>query len=208
MAPWAAVSNGSIRVGHVYHSGTRGHRLGVDHALPGDQVKGSPVTSVRQWFPGDVRTAVAQSHRADRSGGGTGRGSLDVLLATPLSTDRIVLSKWWGTYRIIPALALLPAIGSVFIAATEPTFPPASHGAWRDTRRSRLTSIDRIAHVCFPMACCWCRGRGYQFRPVAGHVDSSIGRAVAASVVCSRRLCLRVAHFPRNRHRHRSVDPG
>ena len=24
------------------------------------------------------------------------RGSLDVLLTTPLPTDRIVLSKWWG----------------------------------------------------------------------------------------------------------------
>ncbi len=52
------------------------------------------------------------------------RGSLDVLLATPLSTDRIVLSKWWGIYRVVPALALLPAIGAVLIAATEPTFPP------------------------------------------------------------------------------------
>ena len=38
------------------------------------------------------------------------RGSLDVLMTTPLPTDRIVLSKWWGAYRAVPALAILPAI--------------------------------------------------------------------------------------------------
>ena len=31
------------------------------------------------------------------------RGSLDVLMTTPLSTDRIVLAKWWGAYRVVPA---------------------------------------------------------------------------------------------------------
>ena len=33
------------------------------------------------------------------------RGSLDVLLATPLSTARIVMAKWWGAYRHVPGLA-------------------------------------------------------------------------------------------------------
>jgi ABC-type transport system involved in multi-copper enzyme maturation permease subunit len=42
------------------------------------------------------------------------RGSLDALLATPLSTASIVWGKWWGTYRRVPFLAVLPA----FLAGT------------------------------------------------------------------------------------------
>jgi ABC-type transport system involved in multi-copper enzyme maturation permease subunit len=38
------------------------------------------------------------------------RGSLDVLLATPLSTRQIVVGKWLGSYRRIPPLAILPAL--------------------------------------------------------------------------------------------------
>jgi ABC-type transport system involved in multi-copper enzyme maturation permease subunit len=36
------------------------------------------------------------------------RGTLDVLLTTPLSTRSIVLGKWLGTFRIVPLLAVLP----------------------------------------------------------------------------------------------------
>ncbi|MFO0906882.1 MAG: ABC transporter permease [Isosphaeraceae bacterium] len=36
------------------------------------------------------------------------RGTLDVLLSTPLSTRAIVLGKWWAHYRVVPWLALLP----------------------------------------------------------------------------------------------------
>jgi ABC-type transport system involved in multi-copper enzyme maturation permease subunit len=38
------------------------------------------------------------------------RGSLDVLLACPLSTRSIVWGKWWGAYRTIPRLCLLPGL--------------------------------------------------------------------------------------------------
>jgi ABC-type transport system involved in multi-copper enzyme maturation permease subunit len=38
------------------------------------------------------------------------RGSLDVLMTTPLSTTSIVLGKWWGTYRFVPFLAFGPGI--------------------------------------------------------------------------------------------------
>src|SRR5947199_1629228 len=47
------------------------------------------------------------------------RGSLDVLLATPLSTRSIVLGKWWGAFRGVPPLAVLP----VLIAAAMATHP-------------------------------------------------------------------------------------
>ncbi len=38
------------------------------------------------------------------------RGSLDVLLSTPLATSSLVLSKWFACYRLVPCLALLPAV--------------------------------------------------------------------------------------------------
>ena len=40
-----------------------------------------------------------------------GSGSLDVLLTTPLPVRSIVAGKWWGTFRTVPWLALLPALG-------------------------------------------------------------------------------------------------
>jgi ABC-type transport system involved in multi-copper enzyme maturation permease subunit len=38
------------------------------------------------------------------------RGSLDVLMSTPLTTREIVLGKWLGSFRVVPALAVLPAL--------------------------------------------------------------------------------------------------
>lgn len=38
------------------------------------------------------------------------RGSLDVVLTTPLSTMGIFWGKWWGTYRVVFLLAILPTL--------------------------------------------------------------------------------------------------
>jgi hypothetical protein len=38
------------------------------------------------------------------------RGSLEVLLSTPIPTRSIVLSKWCAYYRAVPAMAILPTI--------------------------------------------------------------------------------------------------
>ncbi len=60
------------------------------------------------------------------------RGSLDVLLTTPLSTRTILAGKWWGTYRTVPVLAVLPA---VMIAGAVTLFDPSTRwfaaGSWR-----------------------------------------------------------------------------
>jgi ABC-type transport system involved in multi-copper enzyme maturation permease subunit len=47
------------------------------------------------------------------------RGTLDVLLTTPMSTPAIVWGKWWGAFRTIPLLALLPALMTLGIGALE-----------------------------------------------------------------------------------------
>ena len=36
------------------------------------------------------------------------RGSLDLIMGTPLSTWEIVWGKWWGTFAMVPRLAILP----------------------------------------------------------------------------------------------------
>jgi ABC-type transport system involved in multi-copper enzyme maturation permease subunit len=36
------------------------------------------------------------------------RGSLEVIMTTPLTTQEIVWGKWWGTYAMVPRLAILP----------------------------------------------------------------------------------------------------
>ncbi len=43
------------------------------------------------------------------------RGSLDLLMSTPLSTRQIVVGKWLGSFRAVPPLAIMPAfmIGAI-----------------------------------------------------------------------------------------------
>ncbi len=51
------------------------------------------------------------------------RGSLDILLTTPLPTHVIVLGKWWATYRRALPLVVLPALSGLFVAAASPDRP-------------------------------------------------------------------------------------
>ena len=38
------------------------------------------------------------------------RGSLDILLSTPLSTFSILVGKWWGAFRLAPHVIFWPAL--------------------------------------------------------------------------------------------------
>ncbi len=50
------------------------------------------------------------------------RGSLDILLSTPLSTFSILVGKWWGAFRLAPHVILWPAIlGGILLW---------DHGSW------------------------------------------------------------------------------
>jgi ABC-type transport system involved in multi-copper enzyme maturation permease subunit len=56
------------------------------------------------------------------------RGSLDLLMATPLSSTKIVIGKWIGTYRHAPALAILP--GLVMLGASVRTHERWTWAVW------------------------------------------------------------------------------
>jgi ABC-type transport system involved in multi-copper enzyme maturation permease subunit len=53
------------------------------------------------------------------------RGSLDVLMAAPISTRAIVWGKWMGTYRLALWLAVLPGVAAAVIAGTCPDISPS-----------------------------------------------------------------------------------
>jgi ABC-type transport system involved in multi-copper enzyme maturation permease subunit len=79
-------------------------------------------------------------------------GSLDALLATPLSTRSILVAKWWGMYRRVLVLALAPLYAGFFTAATAPDVP-----VWFSSFRFPqpavpLTEEDRIYGTIFCVA--------------------------------------------------------
>jgi ABC-type transport system involved in multi-copper enzyme maturation permease subunit len=58
-----------------------------------------------------VTISAVTSLNEDRS-----RGVLDMLLTTPLSSSTIVLGKWFGTFRAVLLLAVLPVVTVVVLA--------------------------------------------------------------------------------------------
>ncbi len=109
------------------------------------------------------------------------RGSLDVLMTTPLATDRIVLAKWWGAYRVVPALALLPAIGALIVGFEEPEMLVSLTGAQQAP--DPLGWIDRVAFVCLPTALFLAQGAVVvSFGLALATWMRRVGRAIAVSV--------------------------
>jgi ABC-type transport system involved in multi-copper enzyme maturation permease subunit len=110
------------------------------------------------------------------------RGSLDVLLTTPLSTSAIVMGKWWGMYRRVLVLALLPLYAGVVIAVSLPSTP-----SWATPIGQRvfpLTAGDRIlAATCclgdFLASCAVIVSLGLALATWVRR----LGRAVALSVI-------------------------
>jgi ABC-type Na+ efflux pump permease subunit len=53
------------------------------------------------------------------------QGGLDVVLVTPLDSRRIVLGKWWGAFRIVPRLAILPGLLVLSLGLARESWPVA-----------------------------------------------------------------------------------
>jgi ABC-type transport system involved in multi-copper enzyme maturation permease subunit len=73
------------------------------------------------------------------------RGSLDVLMATPISTRAIVWGKWLGTYRITLWLAVLPGLAALIMACATPSLPAPIPVASGFPNYGRVTLVDRLA---------------------------------------------------------------
>ena len=74
----------------------------------------------RQRLSGGHRAPSSERLGSDGPAEERVRGSLDVLLATPLSTRSIVWGKWWGTFRAVPLLAICPGAVAAVLAQESP----------------------------------------------------------------------------------------
>jgi hypothetical protein len=72
------------------------------------------------------------------------RGSLDVLLATPMSTRAIVTGKWLGTFRLVLWIVLAPAILALGLGAADNSAWLAAQGATAREFYGHLSSQQRL----------------------------------------------------------------
>ena len=95
------------------------------------------------------------------------RGSLDILLTTPISSSSIVLAKWWGVYRQIPQIVALPAIAAAALAWRAPGREPwvnvalliaeilAMGAAWTSLGLALSTWIPRVGRSVSTAVACY-----------------------------------------------------
>ncbi len=69
--------------------------------IAGPVVNGFQVAIGLLFFSVTAATSLAEERA---------RGSLEILMSTPLSTRQIVIGKWLGSFRAVPLLAILPAV--------------------------------------------------------------------------------------------------
>ena len=72
------------------------------------------------------------------------RGSLDVLMAAPISTQAIVWGKWLGTYRVALGMAVLPGVAATVIGAVSPGVPPRFVAAASRIPIGPINPADRV----------------------------------------------------------------
>ena len=179
VAARAAVTAGQDHLGILYRVGPGRHGIERLHRLRRrlETLSGS-LSGFQATFGLLLVSMTAPTALAEERA----RGSLDVLMTTPLSTDRIVLAKWWGAYRVVPALAFLPAIGALVVAFAEPEIALV-----RSPERAQpldpLGWIDRVAFVCLPTALMLAQGAVVtSFGLALATWMRRVGRAIAASV--------------------------
>lgn len=87
----------------------------IDLIMPGRPMLGDGMLGMANGFTvtyGLLLLSVSASTSLSEE---RARGSLDVLMSTPLPTSQIVWGKWWGTFRTALWISLLPTIVAVLI---------------------------------------------------------------------------------------------
>ena len=91
-----------------------------------------------------VQSILAASYLADERS----RGSLDVVLATPLSTRSIVWGKWLGIYRTVLWMAILPGVCSLMVVCL--ALPFRARFAAPGDGAPGMMSLTLLAHILAP----------------------------------------------------------
>jgi len=113
------------------------------------------------------------------------RGTLDVLMTTPLSAGEIAWGKWLGTYRTVFLLTILPTIGAAVIGYQAPRIASTFLTAAMRARYTipPLTALDRV--VGSALVVCEMLSYGAAITSVGLALAtwiSRLGRAVAINV--------------------------
>ncbi len=148
------------------------------------------------------------------------RGSLDVLMAAPISTRAIVWGKWMGTYRVALGLAVLPGVAAVVIAATSPDVPPRFGAAASRIPLGPIGPVDRVLAPVLVVAELLSWGAAFtSLGLLLATWTPRIGRAIGTSLAVFLAALLRLDIPRRGRHpagaarlalrplRHRWVHP-
>ncbi len=112
------------------------------------------------------------------------RGSLDLLMTTPLSSRSILWGKWLGTFRIVLWLAVLPGLASIIVASMAPAVPSRFTAAGRlPLDLVSLSLADRIAAPCLVVGEMLSYGAAITSMGLAlATWVSRLGRAIAINV--------------------------
>jgi ABC-type transport system involved in multi-copper enzyme maturation permease subunit len=114
------------------------------------------------------------------------RGSLDVLLTTPLPTRTIVWGKWRGAFRLVPWLALLPVVNVLAVAQSEVSRVAPAAGPAMTPGVTRVPAAMHVAWTAAPLMFALMLAYGAAVTSLGLACATWIrrlGRAVAASVV-------------------------
>jgi ABC-type transport system involved in multi-copper enzyme maturation permease subunit len=79
------------------------------------------------------------------------RGSLDILMSTPIPTYQIVLGKWWATYRRTLPMIVLPALAGLFVGVSSLDYPSWLPARMYSTAKP-ITTADRVIAGVLPAA--------------------------------------------------------
>jgi hypothetical protein len=116
------------------------------------------------------------------------RGSLDVLLATPLPTRTILWGKWWGAFRIAPLLAFWPTMIMAAFAFSDPrawaAFTPARRIVYVVGTEARLFAVLLMALIVLTHAAAVV-SMGLALATWVARQGRAAGLCVAASVLVS-----------------------
>jgi ABC-type transport system involved in multi-copper enzyme maturation permease subunit len=112
------------------------------------------------------------------------RGSLDVLMTTPLSTRSILWGKWLGTFRVVLCLAVLPCLLTMILACLAPPFPARMRPAGASSMElAPLSSVGRVLAPCLVVAQMLSYGAAITSAGIAlATWVSRLGRAIAINV--------------------------
>ncbi len=108
------------------------------------------------------------------------RGSLDLLMSTPLSSRTILAGKWWGTFRIVLWLTIFPLVGAIALALAARTSTPAPVG-----RRvvDPIFLFDRVVYVVLSVGNTLALGAAITSLGLAlATLSRRVGRAIGVTV--------------------------